>query len=151
MNKLLVQAFKYGLVGIANTLLTAVVIWIILKFGFGIRGEADASSGQMTVANFSGYALGVINSFIFNRNWTFKSKGNWKVGFLKFIAVFAVCYSIQLLVVLLLNRYALIPSLSFEWIGQRYTVTSAYLCQLAGIVVYTVLNFFCNKYYTFKK
>ncbi|MDR3062126.1 MAG: GtrA family protein [Dysgonamonadaceae bacterium] len=145
------QLFKYGIVGIMNTLLTAIVIWAILRFCFNVVSEEKATSMQMTVSNFVGYAVGLINSFIFNRNWTFKSKSSWKTGFLKFVLGFGICYAIQLGVVLVLNEYVSVPALHFNAFGVNYPVTSSYLCQLIGIVFYTGLNFFFNKYYTFKK
>ncbi len=155
-NSTLVQLIKYGLVGIVNTLLTALVIWVMLRFVFGVKNDADASNVAMSVSNICGYVVGLINSFVLNRTWTFQSKTNWKKGFLKFVIAFVFCYLIQLGVVLILNSSDLIPSLSFGTIDMEsastsYTISSAYICQLIGIVTYTVLNFFCNKYYTFRK
>ncbi len=152
MNKdTIYQLLKYGIVGVLNTLLTAVVIWAVLKFGFGVVSEEKATSMQMAVSNFAGYSVGLVNSFIFNRNWTFKSKGDWKTGFLKFVLAFGICYVIQLGVVLFLNKYASIPSIQFNALGRNYIINSSYICQLIGIVFYTGLGFFFNKYYTFKK
>ena len=144
------QLLKYGIVGVLNTLITVVIIWAILKFVYGVSGETEASSLAMTVANICGYTAGLINSFIFNRNWTFKSKTSWKAGFAKFMVGFAVCYLAQLGVMLWLNESSFVPSIHFEWISGGYTLSSAYICQLVGIVTYTLLNFFFNKYYTFK-
>ena len=145
------QLLKYGTVGVMNTVLTAVVIWAILKFGFGVVSEEKATSEQMAVSNFIGFVVGLINSFIFNRNWTFKSKSDWKTGFLKFFLAFGVCYILQLGLILVLNEYVSIPALEFNAFGVNYFVTSSYICQLIGIVFYTGLNFIFNKYYTFKK
>jgi putative flippase GtrA len=152
MNKnTIYQLLKYGIVGVMNTLLTAVVIWAILKFGFSVVSEEKATSLQMTVSNFAGYAVGLVNSFIFNRNWTFKSKSDWKTGFLKFVLAFGICYALQLTVVLVLNKYVAIPTFEFNAFNVNYIITSSYICQLIGIVFYTGLNFIFNKYYTFKK
>jgi putative flippase GtrA len=132
MDGTLKQMAKYGLVGILNTLLTAAVIWILLY----LLSDGSPSAFVMFIANSVGYLVGLINSFILNRNWTFKSKSNWKRSLFRFLIAFAVCYCLQLGVVLWLNRFGMI--------------TSAYLCQLIGIVVYSVLNFLLNKYYAFK-
>lgn len=145
------QLLKYGIVGVMNTLLTAIVIWVILRFCFNVTSEEKATSMQMAVSNFTGYVVGLVNSFIFNRNWTFKSKSSWTTGFLKFVLGFGICYAVQLGVVLVLNKHVSVPTLNFNILGVNYSVTSSYLCQLIGIVFYTVLNFFFNKYYTFKK
>lgn len=145
-NEFLLQVLKYGIVGILNTSLTALTIWSILRFGYGVTDEAKTSSFAMTVANVSGYAVGVVSSFLFNRNWTFRNKSDWKTGFLKFLLAFAVCYVLQLSVVIGLNEWQLIPSVDVY----GYVISSAYICQCIGIVAYTATNFLLNKYYTFR-
>ena len=152
MNKVIfIQIFKYGVVGIVNTLLTAVTIWIMLRGVFGIKDDQAASAGVMFVSNFIGYVVGIINSFIFNRNWTFKSKSNWKLGFFKFLLAFGVCYLFQLSIVLFFNAYISIPAVKFSIFNVDHIITSAYIYQLIGIVSYSILNFLINKYYAFNK
>jgi putative flippase GtrA len=129
------QMVKYGLVGMLNTLLTAAIIWILLYILSDEENPESTPALIMLIANSTGYLAGLINSFILNRNWTFKSKSDWKLSLLRFLIAFAVCYGLQLGVVLWLNSVKLIAS--------------AYICQLAGIAVYSVLNFFLNKYYAF--
>jgi Predicted membrane protein len=145
------QLLKYGIVGVINTLSTAIVIWVIFKFWFGVVSEEKATSLQMTVANVIGFAVGAICSFIFNRNWTFESKSDWKTGLLKFLLTVGVCYILQLGLILVLNEYVSIPALEFNAFGVNYFITSSYICQLIGMVFYTILGFVFNKYYTFKK
>jgi putative flippase GtrA len=150
-NKFIVQAVKYGIVGVLNTLLTAVVIWLMMHWIFNLNATDHASSVAVSISNITGYIIGMINSFICNRLWTFQSKKNWKPELLKFIGAFLICYIPQLLLVMLLNKYAGLPAVRLDLWHHSYTFTSAYICQLFGIVFYTVLNFLCNKYYTFKK
>ena len=124
-NKSLIQFIKFGIVGVSNTLLTAGVIWIFLK--------VFLCSDYLS--NLIGYIIGLINSFIWNRNWTFESKTKLSVTVFKFIVTFAISYGVQLG-----NLYALL----------HLTHIDPYYCQLMSIVVYTVINFILNKYYTFK-
>lgn len=119
------QALKYGLVGVGNTLLTAVVIWVMMK----MLGASDV------VSNITGYAAGVVNSFVWNRQWTFKSNSGWGASALRFGGVFAVCYLLQLLFLLYLNKTLAIDP---------------YYNQLIAMAFYTVINFMMNKFYTFK-
>ncbi|MDR0745534.1 MAG: GtrA family protein [Mediterranea sp.] len=135
MNVTLKQMVKYGLVGILNTLLTAAIIWISLYILSDRDTPESPSASVMFIANSAGYLAGLINSFILNRNWTFKSKSDWKLSLLRFLIAFAVCYCLQLGVVL--------------WLNSLEIITPAYICQLAGIAVYSVLNFFLNKHYAF--
>ena len=121
----LYQAMKFGIVGVLNTLLTLFIIWICLR----LFHWSD------TVSNVVGYGLGVINSFFWNRKWTFAYKGKLSTSFTKFIVVFIVSYLVQLGVLQLLLRYL---------------HTDNYYCHLLAMVVYTVINFSLNKIFTFK-
>jgi len=121
----LIQFLKFGIVGISNTLITALTIWLLLK----VLHCSDY------FANFTGYILGLINSFIWNRKWTFESKTKVSATLFKFIVTFAISYLFQLG-----NLYLLL----------HYTHIDPYFCQLLSIVVYTILNFALNKTYTFK-
>ena len=138
------QAIKFGIVGAVNTLLTLAVIWVMTKK----MGCAEA------VSNFTGYIIGLVSSFLLNRKWTFENKGNIFKGAVKFLLVFAVCYLLQLCVLLYLNRtcpenpplYSFFyPVLSF------FRIDTLFYIQMISMIVYTALNFFFNKYYTFKK
>ncbi len=121
----IIQFFKFGVVGVINTLITALVIWILLKvFHF-----SDYFS------NIVGYIAGLINSFIWNRKWTFAGNHKIKDTVFKFIITFAISYLLQLG-----NLYLLL----------NYTNIDAYFCQLLSVVVYTIANFVLNKFYTFK-
>jgi putative flippase GtrA len=151
IRKFFIEAFKYGLVGILNTLLTAVTIWVMMYGLFSVQEEEKVPEMVISVSNIVGYTVGLTNSFICNRKWTFKSTTGWKKDFIKFIIAFLISYIPQLLLVNILNNYANIPEIHFTFFCYSYLITSAYICQLIGIVFYTIMNFLCNKYYTFKK
>ena len=126
MKKAIKQAIKYGVVGVINTLITAVVIWIMMK----LLGCSDV------VSNIVGYIAGVLNSFIWNKKWTFKSTEKWVGSAIRFGVVFGVCYLLQLgLLVFVLDTYLPIDP---------------YYNQLIAMAFYTVINFVMNKFYTFK-
>lgn len=147
----LVQSVKYGIVGVINTLVTLVVIWLIMRYVFGIENEIKATTLESSTSNVIGYIAGLLNSFFLNRSWTFKSKKNWKPEFVKFILGFFICYIPQLILLNVLNTYIKIDSVSFELFGHDYVLNFSYICQIIGNVFYTILNFIFNKYYTFKK
>jgi putative flippase GtrA len=60
--KLIVQFLKFGIVGVANTLLTFAVYTVLLKV-FGVWYLA---------ASGIGFAVGAVNGFLLNRRWTFR-------------------------------------------------------------------------------
>ena len=125
IKKSYIQLIKFGIVGISNTLLTAITIWFLLK----LLHCSDYFS------NFAGYIIGLLNSFIWNRKWTFESKTKVSVTVFKFIVTFAISYLFQLG-----NLYLLL----------HFTHIDPYFCQILSIIVYTFINFFLNKNYTFK-
>ncbi|HEX2927263.1 MAG TPA: GtrA family protein [Ruminiclostridium sp.] len=120
------QMVKYGLVGVVNTVITMIILFLLQNV-FGVSYK---------IANGAGYVAGFINSFVLNKFWTFK--GNQKSTFSQFIRfalVFAVCYAIQLgLVVLLVEKVHIGKNIS----------------QLIGMVFYTLVSFLLNKLFTFK-
>jgi len=142
----LIQVTKYGIVGIMNVLLTAVAIWVMMYLVFRIGDGSNVSPSVITVSNTTGFIAGVINSFYWNRKWTFQSKNSWKSDFIRFIAAFLICYFPQLLLVNFLNTYT---NLQVD-IGP-IQINHANTCQGIGIVFYTSINFLLNKFYAFKQ
>lgn len=119
------QLVSYGIVGLSNTAITAVVIWVCLKMA-GMSPE---------LSNVLGYAAGVINSFVWNSKYTFKSAYNWR-KFVTFVVVFLVCYVIQFGFLL--------------WLKNNSDIDS-YVQQLIAMLVFNVANFVLNKFVTFKR
>jgi putative flippase GtrA len=124
--RLIRQAIKYGIVGIGNTLLSLCVIWVMMK----ILGYPAVAS------NITGYAAGILNSFVWNKRWTFKSSDTWTGSAIRFGFVFGICYMLQLGLLLYLDRYLPIDP---------------YYNQVIAMIFYTAVNFLMNKYFTFKE
>jgi len=122
----LIQAIKYGVVGISNTFITFIVITLMMK----LLGYSDF------ISNIVGYVAGVVNSFIWNKKWTFSNSTGWKNSLFRFLIAFGICYVIQYGLVMILNK-----NLTIDHIYNHYI----------GMVFYTAINFFANKYYVFKE
>ena len=140
--KTIIQLFKYGVIGVMNTLLTAVSFYLLntwLNVPYG-------------AANIIGYVLGVINSFIWNRNWVFKTKKNIKREALLFGVGFVICWILQGGVSLFLLEglgwknlpVDTIPFLPMENAGQN-------IVMVISMVVYTIANYVYNRTVTFKQ
>lgn len=114
---------KYVAVGLINTLITGCVIFILMHIGMGVYG-----------ANFIGYVIGIIVSFILNSTFTFSSRMNVK-KFLMFLLTCGICY--------LLNLFAIKTFLMLF-------PHQIYLSQLVGMFFYTVAGFVINKYWVMK-
>jgi len=146
-----IQVIKYGIVGIFNTLLTAITIWIMMYPVFKAGNTENVSPVVISVSNITGFIAGLINSFFWNRKWTFQSKNRWGKEFLKFFTAFLVCYIPQLFLVNFLNSIITAIDYRFTLGCLTLNVKTAYVCQLIGIVFYTSINFLLNKYFTFKQ
>ena len=140
--KTIVQLFKYGVIGVMNTLIT-VVSFYLLNTWAGVPYGA---------ANIVGYVLGVINSFIWNRQWVFKNGTNIKREALLFGVGFVICWLLQGGVSLLLLEglgwknldVDVIPFMPMENAGQN-------IVMVISMVVYTIANYIYNRTITFKE
>ena len=120
------QAFKYGIVGAANTLLTfAVYLALTELFGCG-----------KNLSNLIGYVAGVANSFIWNKQWTFKQAGAWLGSGIRFLTGFIICY--------LLQRWL------FGYLNAHMPVPHVYNFVIA-MIFYNILFFLSSKYIIFKE
>jgi putative flippase GtrA len=133
----IIQFLKYAIVGVMNTLLTLVVIFVC-KSVFGVNAY---------VSNAIGYLVGVINSFVWNRNWVFKSNGRFSRQAVHFIVGFFICYAIQFAVVWGLNQFTL---KDIEVNIVVMTLSGYGIATLIGNVCYTLCNFVYNRLVTFK-
>src|SRR5271157_3898121 len=119
------QLVRFGLVGVMNTLVTLAVIFILMEV-FRLN---------YLLANVCGYALGLVNSFLWNKLWTFKSRGPVMKEGAAFLIVFAVCYLVQSGALALMVEKLHISKL---------------LAQVLSMAVYTGLNFTGNKLISFR-
>ncbi len=75
IQKTLSQAFKYAAVGVSNTLIDAAAYFILTRW-LWLESLAVLAKGIA-------YAIGMVNSFYWNRTWTFKSQSDpWHAAFL---------------------------------------------------------------------
>lgn len=123
---LVVQGMKFIIVGIMNTGITLSVIFILQKL----------LNVHYVPSNVTGYVMGLINSFLWNRNWTFKSNGNVLRESVVFLIIFGICYSMQL---------------AFLVILIEVLEVDADISQLIAMFFYTAINFILNKYFTFRR
>ncbi|MDR0994831.1 MAG: GtrA family protein [Tannerella sp.] len=130
------QVVKYGFVGMLNTLITFIVYVVLTK----------ALACPTGLSNFAGYAAGLINSYLWNRQWTFHYNGSWLGSALRFFGTFGICYLLQLGFVVYLNH-------TLNW-GFRLgnIAVSADQCNFViGMILYNILFFTLSKFFTFKE
>ena len=136
-----IQLLKYGVIGVMNTLITLVAFYLlntVLGLSYGI-------------SNVTGYVLGVINSFVWNRNWVFKTKNDVKRELLLFVCGFLICLALQLCVSWILLEGLdwkhlpddIIPFFPMKKAGQN-------IVMIVAMVAYTLANYIYNRFVTFR-
>jgi len=125
--KTIVQFFKFNLIGIANFLVDLAVFTLMYE----VLGVDSILSKAVS------YSCGIVNSFFWNRKWTFKKRHKFvSVAFLKFIGVNLVSLGVSLFALYVFETLFMLNT----WI--------AYL--LSTIFSFTV-NFAGNKLIVFKE
>ena len=122
--------WKFLLVGVANTLLSAVIMFLLEGLGYW---------SSTAIA----YVAGSVLSFFLNRRFTFQSKAPFWPSVLRFAINVAVCYVIA---------YSLaqpLAELILGWIGLP-AIWVERLAKLGGMVLFTCLNYFGQRFFAFK-
>jgi putative flippase GtrA len=119
------QFMKFGLVGVSNTLLTLGVIFLL----------EEVVHADYRIANAIGYALGLANSFLLNRRWTFKSCGGVPAQICRFLLVFCLCYAVQF------GLLALMVT-SFRWMTPR--------AQVVAMALYTCMSYVLSRRFVYR-
>lgn len=130
---------KFLVVGVLNTLVTLAVIYIL---------HALAGCGEM-LSNFVGYVAGLANSFLWNRQWVFRSHGRAWAEAARFAAGFALCYGLQAAFLWGTTRYSPVAGFEGELFGRH--IDGYAIATILGMGVYTAANFAYNRLVTFRE
>lgn len=132
MNKLLDSSVpKFLLVGVGNTLLSMVLMFALEGLGYW---------PSTAIA----YVAGAVMSFFLNRKFTFRSEETFARSAVKFTINVALCYVLAYTVAQPLAGWVLgFTALSGVWVER--------LTKLCGMGLYTVLNYFGQRFFAFHK
>ncbi|HKE36201.1 MAG TPA: GtrA family protein [Candidatus Baltobacteraceae bacterium] len=123
------QFVKFGIVG-ASGFLVNLIIFTLLQ-----RVVPDHSRPlQYNIIYSLAFLAGGVSNYYFNRIWTFRSTGHAVREGAQFLTVSAIALLVGLIVSALVS----------PWLGHGHKTW--FVATLAGIVI----NFFLNKYWTFK-
>ncbi|MEM6971668.1 MAG: GtrA family protein [Pseudomonadota bacterium] len=118
----LMQALRFGAVGVVNTLSGLGTIYFAMYLGLA-----------PVPANVIGYAVGLSVSYVLNSRFTFRG-GRTEGAILRFIVTFAVAYTVNMALLL-----GAIGPLGID----------PYIAQLIASVGYTAAFFLMSKFYAF--
>ena len=117
------QLLSYGAVGISNTAITAATITVLSIAG------TDA-----VTANATGFGLGLLNSYAWNRKFTFRSRGFHTA--MPFVLAFGIAYGCNIAALILASQL----------------ITSSKLVpQAIGMVTYNLTFFVLMKIWVFRQ
>ena len=131
-NKLLDASIpKFLLVGVGNTLLSAILMFLLEDFGYW---------PSTAIA----YVAGAVMSFFLNRKFTFQSEEAMGRSAVKFAINVAVCYVLAYSIVQPLGGAILgAMGLTGIWLER--------LTKIGGMGLYTILNYFGQRFFAFRK
>lgn len=122
---------KFLLVGVGNTLLSAVLMFLLEDLGYW------ASSAIA-------YVAGAVMSFFLNRSFTFKSQEALGASAVKFAVNVALCYVLAFAIAQPLGGWLLgVFGVEGIWLER--------LTKLGGMGLYTLLNYFGQRFFAFRK
>ena len=158
------QVGRFGLVGILNTLVDFVVLNVLavtllpktlVVFSISLFGNTYNITGPILAGIISGTAA-MINSFVFNKNFTFKAKKlSSRKLVLFFIITAAGLYLIRPVILYLFTNLWIWPSqLAYNissWLQLPFSrdFTDRNLALVAAIAVVLVYNYLMYKYFIF--
>ncbi len=128
------KLLKFILVGIANTLFSAAIMFLLYNLAhFGYWGSSAIS-----------YILGSVLSFVLNKNFTFQNRDSVLKTGLKFALNVAICYMIAYS----FAKPAVMWVLSSFSLSQNITDQ---ISMLFGMCLFTGLNYIGQRFFAFKK
>lgn len=133
---------KYNLIGVINTLITLIVVWILHQ----------QLNWNLEISNFLGFVVGGVNSYMVNRLWNFKSTNEKRSEMIRFLVIFIFAYLLNL-GVLEAAKATLAPSGTFASFANIFApyVKPGYIAHIIANVVYVIASFSLYKCWVFKE
>lgn len=118
-----VQFLRFGVVGLVSNALLFLVYLALTELGIGHKAAMSAV-----------YLLGVVQTFVFNKKWSFRHSGGVSGAFIRYLIAYGLGYLVNLAVLVVLVD-------SFRFPHQ--------IVQGIMILVLAVLLFLAQKYWVF--
>lgn len=118
---------KFGITGVANTLVDYLVFTLLTAL-FGVN---------LYLAQVCSYSAGMLNSYLVNRSWTFRTKQKFFGG--------------QLLRFIITNGAVLLLSIGLLKVFTEFWSWPVLFAKLAVVCVTLVVNFVISRLWVFRK
>lgn len=123
------QVVKFGMVGVINTGVDLGLYWVLSRLIL-------SSEPQLVIAKAISYTAGVINSYFWNKNFTFRSKDQSLGAFILFFSI---------------NLIAVGINSGMLWVGLNLLHVSELISLILATLITMVWNFLTSKFIVFKK
>ena len=123
MKTTLIQAMRFGLVGVASNALG--FVWYLLLTWLGMGPKAAMSLL---------FLLGTLQTFIFNKRWSFQYSGTDRLVLLRYLTAYGLGYMLNLVMLVVLVDHAHYPHAPV---------------QAAMIIVVAAMMFLLQKFWVF--
>lgn len=120
----LAQLVRFGIVGVVSNGALFVLYLVMTRYGIGPK-----------IAMSIAYGIGVAQTFLFNRRWTFRHRGSASAAFVRYCATYGIGYLTNLVTLVILVDLA---GWRHQWV------------QGATILCIAVLVFLLQKYWVFR-
>ena len=123
---------RFVMVGVVNTLFGMTIMFVLYNV-FGVNYWWSSAAN---------YFFGSILSFILNKSFTFKHRGDWKNSALRFTIHILVCYFIA---------YGLAKPLALWFLSGHSQKFQENVAMVVGAVLFVVLNYTGQRFFAFRK
>lgn len=114
------QAFRFGVIGVASNILLYCFYLLLTSFSVGHK-----------VAMTLIFVLGVIQTFSFNKRWTFGHQGFFHVSFMKYVGIYTAAYLFNLIALIVLVDMFELP----------HEVVQAVMILCIGVILFLLQKF----------
>lgn len=134
--KTMIQFFKFGIIGVTNT-----IIACLLNIGFLWLLHPYHIAWDYIAGNMMGFILSVLWAFYWNNKFVFREEPGQSRSWLKTLLKTYLAYAFTGII---LNNI-----LSYIWI--TVFAVSKYVTPLFNLIISVPINFIINKFWAFKK
>ena len=128
------KRIRFLFVGCLNTLVGwGVENLCYLMMGYGLHEEVTIKGWQIFVATTTGYALGTVNSYFWNKYFTFKSNEKSFAEVLRFVSVCVVQSGVHFGLMALIQQVVKIPLIS--------TAIVTLICMVVSYLGHSLFSF----------
>lgn len=132
--------FKFAVVGVVNTivgLVAMLVSIVVLEWGKWFSGTVN-----YWVSSATNIVVGSIVSYILNKHFTFQSNTKAQKDVFRFVVNAIVCYIIA---------YGVARPVALHFVVGAVQMVKQIVALLFGAVLFTILNYFGQRFYVFKE